>query len=108
MAAKSKARTNPKAQTSPKPAAERAQVALQATWQIFELFDALIGQGVALGPTARLQESSVIRALALRGRQLTGAAMSMLDDDVASIEEARSVVADGSKPRSQHREAAHG
>ena len=81
--------------------AERAQVALEATWQIAGLFDALIAQGVELEHADTLQEAAVIRALAIRGKRLTSAAMSMLGDDSASLDEERQVVIDGSEAPDQ-------
>ena len=77
--------------------AERAHVALEATWQIAGLFEALLAKGVEM----EMADSAVIRALAIRGNRLNSAAMAMLGDDLASLEEARQIVIDGSEAPDQ-------
>lgn len=59
----------------------RCELALRASWQVEHLFVALLAQ-----PLDNV-ESSMVRAIALRGRDLSRSIMAMLDDSMASVEE---------------------
>lgn len=72
--------------------AKRKDVALQATWQIDKLFEALFEQSREGGPL----HGAVTRALAIRGKALASAVMSMLDDEIACVDDAQRIV-DGSR-----------
>ena len=78
-------------------ASERMQIALQAAWQIADLFDELVAQGASLNTGDR--EAAVIRALAIRGRKLASATMSALDDETGTIDDARRIVYAGQPVR---------
>lgn len=80
-------------------AGDRMDIALQATWQIHGLFEGLIAQSAPLSEMPEhLEQAAVVRAIGIRGRRLIGAALSMLGDDLASLDDARDVVIDGSEP----------
>jgi hypothetical protein len=65
--------------------AKRRGVALEATWQIASLFDALAEQGTLLDHADTLDASAVIKALASRGRALSHAVMTALGDDTSAV-----------------------
>jgi hypothetical protein len=56
----------------------RRVIALEAAWQMECLFNAILDQGRVIDD---VDDSSVIKALALRGVALTGAAIAALGDD---------------------------
>jgi hypothetical protein len=77
--------------------AKRRGIALEAIWQMAYLFDALAERGRLLDEVDTLEASAVIKALALRGKALTSAAMTALGDDfaVVSIEALERTVSHG-------------
>jgi hypothetical protein len=78
----------PKTATKPAAASQagkRRGIALEATWQMASLFDALAEQGRLLDHPDTFEASAVIKALALRGTSLTSAAMTALGDDSAAV-----------------------
>ena len=81
---------------------KRMYVALQATWQMVGLFNALLEQSRSLDLA---REAAVLRALAVRGRALGNAAIGALDDKFASVEDAQSVV-DGHRRLTREHNAA--
>jgi hypothetical protein len=59
----------------------RRGIALEATYQIASLFDALAERGRALDHPDTIGDSTVIKALAFRGAALTNAAIAALGDE---------------------------
>ena len=82
--------------------AERMEIALQATLTINGLFEGLITNAAPLSNTEHLEEASVIQAIAIRGRQVLSVAMSMLGDDLASLEDARRMLSGDTEQEAHH------
>ena len=77
-------------------AAERMDIALQATWQLHGLFKGLFAQTTAIfDMPERMEQAAVIRALAIREDRLMHAMLDMLGDSLASCADAQEIVAEG-------------
>jgi len=88
-------------------AAERMDIALQATRQIHGLFEGLVAQAAPLfDQPEHLQQAAVIRALTIREARLNDAMLSMLGDALGSVPDARRVVSEG-RPSSDEEEMAY-
>jgi hypothetical protein len=86
---------------------ERIPVAVEAAIQMDGIFEALIAAGRELEASDMPQESAVIRALAIRGKQFALASLSVLDDELASVERYAAIVENGAHVNVEA-EAAHG
>ena len=64
--------------------AARTRIAINAVAQIADLFDAIL----KIGP----QDYATLRAVALRGHQLSNATLMALSDDLAPIKNADAIV----------------
>jgi hypothetical protein len=71
-------------------------IALQATLTINGLFEGLITSAAPLSHMPEsLEEAAVVQAIAIRGRRVLSVAMSMLGDDLASLDDARRILSGG-------------
>lgn len=74
---------------------ERCAVAQEAVWQIACLFDEFANFAMRLDHADTLQECTIVRALAARGRELSGVAMRMLGESAAVDWESRGAIVAG-------------
>ena len=84
-------------------AAERMEIALRATLTLNGLFEGLITNATPLSDMPEhIEEAAVVQAIAIRGRQVLSVAMSMLGDELASLEDARRVLSVGIDQEARH------
>jgi len=86
-----------------KNSAERMEIALDATLTLNGLFEGLITQAAPLSDMPEhIEQAAVVQAIAIRGRRVLSVAMSMLGDDLASLDDARRVLAGDSTREDRH------